>query len=168
MVAQGGVFVERTGLYDTRVTVGSPLGRPLHNSTAVRTSTRIPTERAPIARLLVLELLAPCVVQHLGDPSQLTRASLSPSLARSLARSLALSFLWQAVRAATGRACARRSAWRSRSWRSARTSPRSAAAAARRTAVSDLPCNIKREGGQSLVIGGSSLVILEGKACNPL
>ena len=24
------------------------------------------------------------------------------------------------------------------------------------------------EGGQSLVIGGSSLVILEGKACNPL
>ena len=34
--------------------------------------------------------------------------------------------------------------------------------------VSDLPCNIRREGGQSLVIGGSSLVILEGKACNPL
>ena len=30
------------------------------------------------------------------------------------------------------------------------------------------PCNIKREGGQSLVIGGSSLVILEGKACDPL
>ena len=34
--------------------------------------------------------------------------------------------------------------------------------------VSDLPCNIRREGGQSLVIGGSSLVILEGTACNPL
>ena len=34
--------------------------------------------------------------------------------------------------------------------------------------VSDLPCNIRREGGQSLVIGGSSLVILEEKACNPL
>ena len=29
--------------------------------------------------------------------------------------------------------------------------------------VSDLPCNFRREGGQSLVIGGSSLVILEGK-----
>ena len=37
-----------------------------------------------------------------------------------------------------------------------------------REQVSDLPCNIRREGGQSLVIGGSSLVILEGKACNPL
>ena len=34
--------------------------------------------------------------------------------------------------------------------------------------VSDLPCNIRRERGQSLVIGGSSLVILQGKACNPL
>ena len=34
--------------------------------------------------------------------------------------------------------------------------------------ASDLPCNIRREGGQSLVIGGSSLVILEGNACNPL
>ena len=34
--------------------------------------------------------------------------------------------------------------------------------------VSDLPCNVRREGGQSLVIGGSSLVILEGNACNPL
>ena len=34
--------------------------------------------------------------------------------------------------------------------------------------VSDRPCNVRREGGQSLVIGGSSLVILEGKACNPL
>ena len=34
--------------------------------------------------------------------------------------------------------------------------------------VSDLPCDVRREGGQSLVIGGSSLVILEGKACNPL
>ena len=32
----------------------------------------------------------------------------------------------------------------------------------------DLPCNIRREGGKSLVIVGSSLVILEGKACNPL
>ena len=30
--------------------------------------------------------------------------------------------------------------------------------------VSDLPCNIRREGGESLVIGGSSLVILKGKA----
>ena len=29
--------------------------------------------------------------------------------------------------------------------------------------VSVLPCNSRREGGQSLVIGGSSLVILEGK-----
>ena len=37
-----------------------------------------------------------------------------------------------------------------------------------RRSVSDLPCNIRREGGKSLVIGGSSLVILEGKACNPL
>ena len=34
--------------------------------------------------------------------------------------------------------------------------------------VSDLPCDVRREGGHSLVIGGSSLVILEGKACNPL
>ena len=34
--------------------------------------------------------------------------------------------------------------------------------------VRDLPWNIRREGGQSLVIGGSSLVILEGKARNPL
>ena len=34
--------------------------------------------------------------------------------------------------------------------------------------VSDLPCNVRRERGQSLVIGGSSLVILEGKECNPL
>ena len=32
----------------------------------------------------------------------------------------------------------------------------------------DLPCDVRREGGQSLVIGGSSLVTLEGKACNPL
>ena len=35
-------------------------------------------------------------------------------------------------------------------------------------AVSDLPCNFRREGGQSLVIGGSSLVILEGREGNPL
>ena len=34
--------------------------------------------------------------------------------------------------------------------------------------VSGLPCNIRREGGQSLVIGGPSLVIFEGKECNPL
>ena len=34
--------------------------------------------------------------------------------------------------------------------------------------VSDLACKIIREGGESLVMGGSSLVILEGKACNPL
>ena len=34
--------------------------------------------------------------------------------------------------------------------------------------VMDLPCNIRRDGGQSLVIGGPSLVMLEGKACNPL
>ena len=34
------------------------------------------------------------------------------------------------------------------------------------TTVSALPCNIRREGGQSLVIGGSSLVTSEGKACN--
>ena len=34
--------------------------------------------------------------------------------------------------------------------------------------VSDPPCNVRREGGQSLVVGGSSLVSLEGKACNPL
>ena len=36
--------------------------------------------------------------------------------------------------------------------------------------VSDLPCNVRREGGQSLVIGGSSLVILEERRvipCNP-
>ena len=36
------------------------------------------------------------------------------------------------------------------------------------TVVSDRPCNVRREGGQSLVLGGPSLVILEGKACNPL
>ena len=36
------------------------------------------------------------------------------------------------------------------------------------TVVSDRPCNVRREGGKSLVIGGPSLVILEGKACNPL
>ena len=35
--------------------------------------------------------------------------------------------------------------------------------------VSDLPCNFRREGGFSLVIGGSPLVVmLAGKACNPL
>ena len=34
--------------------------------------------------------------------------------------------------------------------------------------VGDLPCNVRRRGGQSLVIGGESLVMLEGKACNPL
>ena len=34
--------------------------------------------------------------------------------------------------------------------------------------VSDLPCNVRREGGQSLVIGGSSLVMLEGREGNPL
>ena len=34
--------------------------------------------------------------------------------------------------------------------------------------ASDLPRNVRREGGQSLVIKGPSLVILEGKACNPL
>ena len=34
--------------------------------------------------------------------------------------------------------------------------------------VSDRPCSVRREGGKSLVIGGPSLVILEGKACNPL
>ena len=33
--------------------------------------------------------------------------------------------------------------------------------------VCDLPCTIRREGGQSLVIGGPSLVLLEGNACNP-
>ena len=40
--------------------------------------------------------------------------------------------------------------------------------AARFWLVSDRPCNVRREGGKSLVIGGPSLVILEGKACNPL
>ena len=30
------------------------------------------------------------------------------------------------------------------------------------------PCNVRREGGQSLVFGALSLVISEGKACNPL
>ena len=34
--------------------------------------------------------------------------------------------------------------------------------------VSDLPCNVRREGGKSLVIEGPSLVVLEGKECNPL
>ena len=34
--------------------------------------------------------------------------------------------------------------------------------------VSDLPCDVRREGGKSLVIGGSSLVMLKGKVCNPL
>ena len=37
-----------------------------------------------------------------------------------------------------------------------------------KTLVSDLPCNIRRGRGQSLVTGGPSLVISEGKACNPL
>ena len=32
----------------------------------------------------------------------------------------------------------------------------------------NLPCNIRREVGSSLVIGGSSLVILEGREGNPL
>ena len=36
------------------------------------------------------------------------------------------------------------------------------------TQVSDLPCKIRREGGQSLVTGGPSLVILEGREGNPL
>ena len=40
--------------------------------------------------------------------------------------------------------------------------------AGRALQASDLPCNVRREEGQSLVIGGPSLVILEGKACNPL
>ena len=35
-------------------------------------------------------------------------------------------------------------------------------------AVSDLPCNVRREGGQSLVIAGSSLVMVEGREGNPL
>ena len=35
-------------------------------------------------------------------------------------------------------------------------------------AVSDRPCNVRREGGKSLVTKGRSLVILEGKACDPL
>ena len=35
-------------------------------------------------------------------------------------------------------------------------------AANRLPQVSDLPCNVRREGGESLVIGGPSLVILEG------
>ena len=35
-------------------------------------------------------------------------------------------------------------------------------------AVSDLPCDIRREEGKSLVIGGPSLAMLEGKTCNPL
>ena len=34
--------------------------------------------------------------------------------------------------------------------------------------VSDLPCNIRRWGGQCLVIGGPSLVILEGGGVNAL
>ena len=34
--------------------------------------------------------------------------------------------------------------------------------------VSDLPCNIRREGGRSLVIGGPSLVMLGGREGNPL
>ena len=32
----------------------------------------------------------------------------------------------------------------------------------------DLPCDVRREGGHSLVIGGSSLVMLEGRKGNPL
>ena len=35
-------------------------------------------------------------------------------------------------------------------------------------AVSDRPCNFRREGGKSLVIGGPSLLTLKEKACNPL
>ena len=38
----------------------------------------------------------------------------------------------------------------------------------RDASVSGLPCNFRREGGPSLVIGGSSLVVLEGKARSPL
>ena len=34
--------------------------------------------------------------------------------------------------------------------------------------VSDLPCNVRREGGQSLVIGVTSLVMSEGREGNPL
>ena len=34
--------------------------------------------------------------------------------------------------------------------------------------VSDIPCNITREGGKSLVISGSSLVVLEGKGVQSL
>ena len=30
----------------------------------------------------------------------------------------------------------------------------------------DIPCNVRREGGQSLVIEGSSLVVLQGKAAD--
>ena len=41
--------------------------------------------------------------------------------------------------------------------------PADASAVAAEYAVSDLPCNFRREGGQSLVIGGPSLVMLEGE-----
>ena len=34
--------------------------------------------------------------------------------------------------------------------------------------VSGLPCDLSREGGQSLVLGGPSLVMLEGREGNPL
>ena len=34
--------------------------------------------------------------------------------------------------------------------------------------ASDRPCNVRREGGESLVIGGPSLVMLEGREGNPL
>ena len=45
---------------------------------------------------------------------------------------------------------------------------RSMGSPARIREVSDLPCNIRRGEGQSLVLGGPSLVILEGTACYPL
>ena len=34
--------------------------------------------------------------------------------------------------------------------------------------VRAIPCNVRREGGSSLVIGGPSLVMLEGREGNPL
>ena len=61
--------------------------------------------------------------------------------------------------------------WSEHAWTYTTTFAVSDAVAAAGTsvaAVSDRPCNVRREGGQSLVIGGPSLVILEGKACNPL
>ena len=75
---------------------------------------------------------------------------------------------WRAKRRRTRALAARELAQSAAARRRRRSSSRGAAAplahlgAAAHRPVSDLSCNVRREGGQSLVIGGSSLVMLEG------